>query len=215
MQNRNKRLLFLNSIDPNIQEQKFAHISIHSIPLIKTVEKKFNLSDLNTNTSWVITSRKAAKIVSKIPTPKKIYVVGERTATYFKNALFPKISTAIELAKLIESENEKEVIFICGNQRRIELPKYLENCNIKVKEVVVYNTELIDKTVNLLDYDALAFMSPSSVKAMAKNSGFGNLPCFAIGTTTAKALFENNKKCIISSKPSAVSLIQAAQDFFN
>ena len=61
---------------------------------------------------------------------------------------------------------------------------YLNSIEIEVKEVVVYDTEIIDKNVNLLDYDALAFMSPSSVNAMANKNGFGNLPCFAIGKTT-------------------------------
>ena len=95
------------------------------------------------------------------------------------------------------------------------MPDYLSKLNIKVEEVIVYDTKYLEKTVNLSNYDALAFMSPSSVKAMHDSNGFGGLPSFAIGETTAQSLNKIGEKCIISSSPSIRSIIEAAQDFFN
>ena len=63
--------------------------------------------------------------------------------------------------------------------------------------------------------DGLAFMSPSSVKGMSQNGGFNELPCFAIGTTTAQTLKEYGQQPIISKESSAESIIQTAQAFFN
>ena len=103
---------------------------------------------------------------------------------------------------------------MCGNQRRNELPEYLLNFNIKVNELIIYDTKYLDKIVNLHDYDALAFMSPSSVLAMQKSNGFGGLPCFAIGLTTAKTLNKIGLKCVISDNASVKSIIEAAQNYF-
>ena len=209
-----KKLLFLNTIDKSLINKDFKNIKVFSLPMIKTIARKFVDSDLKSNFPWVITSQNAAKLISKKKLPDKVYTIGEQTAKYFKNSLTPKKSSSIELAKLIVSNNEKEIIYLCGNQRRNELPEYLLNFNIKVNELIIYDTKYLDKIVNLHDYDALAFMSPSSVLAMQKSNGFGGLPCFAIGLTTAKTLNKIGLKCVISDNASVKSIIEAAQDYF-
>ena len=82
-------------------------------------------------------------------------------------------------------------------------------------EQVIYHTQILQKNVDLQSVDALAFMSPSSVDGMVENGGFNNLPCFAIGPTTAQTLIEHGQKPIISTESSAESLIQTAQAYFN
>tara|TARA_B110000003_G_scaffold113822_1_gene116490 strand:- start:19377 stop:20024 length:648 start_codon:yes stop_codon:yes gene_type:complete len=209
-----KRLLFLNSISEELKDYS-NKIESHCIPLIKTSSNKINPKDYDTKMPWVITSQSAAKVITEFPKlSDKIYTVGQRTASHFKDAIFPEINTALELAKLIERNNEKKVVFFCGNKRRDDLPNYLNSIKIEVKEVVVYDTEIIDKNVNLLDYDALAFMSPSSVNAMANKNGFGNLPCFAIGKTTGEALNQHNQNYKLSDEPNAASIIEAVEYFF-
>lgn len=213
MSTKKKRLLFLNSIS----EESISYsnkIEVSSIPLIETFAKKLNLKDLNKNIPWIITSQSAARLIKKLPViSQKIYVVGKKTASHFKNAIYPKKNTALELAKLIELNQEKKVIFLCGDKRRDDLPNYLKSVKIELQEVVVYQSKIIDKNVNLYDYDALAFMSPSTVYAMAKNNGFGSLPCFAIGETTGEALNKHGQVYKISEEPNAVSLIKAAEHF--
>ncbi len=209
-----KKLLFLNTIDKSLINKNFKNIKVFSLPMIKTITRKFVDSDLKSNFPWVITSQNAAKLISKKKLPDKVYTIGEQTAKYFKNSLTPKKSSSIELAKLIVSNNEKEIIYLCGNQRRNELPEYLLNFNIKVNELIIYDTKYLDKIVNLHDYDALAFMSPSSVLAMQKSNGFGGLPCFAIGLTTAKTLNKIGLKCVISDNASVKGIIETAQNYF-
>lgn len=207
-----KRLLFLNSITEELITSSES-LEVSSIPLIKTTPKKIDF-DFDINLPWVITSQSAAKIVKKFPKiSTKVYVVGQRTASHFNGAISPKISTSLELAKLIKKNKEKKVIFFCGNKRRDDLPNYLNLANIEVKEVVIYDTKIIDKNVNLYDYDGLAFMSPSAVNAMAKKNGFGNLKCFAIGKTTGEALNQHGQNYKLSDEPNAASLIKAAEYF--
>jgi uroporphyrinogen-III synthase len=213
MRLKKKRLLFLNSIAQELITYSES-IEVFSIPLIRTIPKKVNFKNYDTNLPWVITSQSAAKIINEFPKiSTKIYCVGQRTASYFKNPIYPEINTALELAKLIEQNKEKSVVFFCGNKRRDDLPKYLNSIKIEVKEVIVYDTKIIDKNVNLHDYDALAFMSPSSVNAMANKNGFGELTCFAIGKTTGEALSQHNQKYKLSEEPNAASIIDAAEYF--
>lgn len=209
-----KRLLFLNSISEELKNHS-DKIETYCIPLIETNSKKLNPKDYEINLPWVISSQSAAKIIKEFPElSNKIYAVGKKTASHFKSAIYPKINTALELAKLIELNKEKKVIFFCGNKRRDDLPNYLKSIKIDLKEVVVYDTKILDKNVNLLDYDALAFMSPSSVNAMANRNGFGHLPCFAIGKTTGEALSQHNQDYKLSDEPNAASIIKAAEYFF-
>jgi uroporphyrinogen-III synthase len=208
-----KRLLFLNSIAEELITYSES-LEVFSIPLIKTTPKKVDFINYDINLPWVITSQSAAKIIKESPkVSTKIYAVGQKTASHFKGAIFPTISNSLELAKLIKKNKEKKVLFFCGNKRREDLPNYLNLANIEVKEVVVYDTEIIDKNVNLHDYDGLAFMSPSAVNAMAKKNGFGNLKCFAIGKTTGEALSLHGQNYKLSDEPNAVSLIKAAEYF--
>ena len=110
---------------------------------------------------------------------------------------------------------KKKFFLSVGEQRRDELPQLLKKANIKLKEAVVYRTEFLQKNLNLQCIDGLAFMSPSSVISITQNGGFNNLPCFAIGPTTAQKLIEHGQEPIVSKKPSAESIVQAAKAYFN
>ena len=219
MKNTTKQLLFLNDLSAQTLEElnsdKDLQVSCNA--LIRTSELAFKSQELDPNKVWVFTSRKAVDIILKnnIAVSKKIYAIGQKTANLLPSAVIPHISSASELAKLIIEKQEKEVIFICGSRRRDELPKLLRSHSIKVKEVVVYQTENLNKTVNLQSIDGLAFMSPSSVYSLAQNGGFKNLPCFAIGPTTAQALKDEGQKCIISNSTTPQSLVKIAKHYFN
>ena len=212
-----KRLLFLNPISEELVESfnnEHPKLKIECTPLIVTKEMPFDPSKLDTTKPWVFTSQAAVKTVKKHPFSKTVYCVGEKTADSLTNAIRPAISNAKELAKLIIQNNEKEVLFICGNKKKEDLPNTLKRYEIKVNEVVVYETIFLQKSVNLQYIDGLAFMSPSAVHSMNENGGFGNLPCFAIGKTTAHALESLGQKCIISQQTNASSIVQAARQYF-
>ena len=208
-----KHILFLNQVDNESLSNDAFRVSCE--PLIKTMPLDFDSNQWNKNIPWVVTSRTATKLIIKENLPKKIYAIGLKTAKNIPQAIHPKNATAKEVAKLIIENREKEVLFICGEQRREELPQLLKNANIKLTEAIVYRTEIIQKKLNLESVDGLAFMSPSSVVGMVQNGGFNKLPCFAIGTTTAQTLTEHGQTPIISTEPSAESIVQTAQVYFN
>ena len=208
-----KHILFLNQVDTESLSNDNLRVSCQ--PLIKTIPLEFDFDQWDKNIPWVLTSRTAAKLIIKENLPKKIYAIGPKTAKNIPQAKYPKTATAKEVAKMITENEEKEVLFICGKQRRTELPKLLNTANIKITEAVVYRTEILNKELNLHSVDGLAFMSPSSVKGMSENGGFNGLPCFAIGTTTAQTLKEYGQQPIISKKSSAESIILTAQAYFN
>jgi len=208
-----KHILFLNQVDEESLSTDNLRVSCQ--PLIKTIPLEFDSNQLDINIPWVLTSRTAANLIYKEKLPKKIYAIGSKTAKNLPQAIHPKTATAKDVAKLIIENGENEVLFICGKQRRTELAQILKTANIKIKEAVVYRTEILKKELNLQSIDGLAFMSPSSVKGMNENGGFNGLPCFAIGTTTAQTLKEYGQQPIISKKSSAESIILTAQAYFN
>lgn len=207
-----KHILFLNSI----AEHWLANdaLSISCEPLIQTIGIPYNNKYLNTDIPWVFSSKTAVQQLKTDVFPQRIYAVGERTAKLLPHALRPQQATASSLAELIISEGESEVLFICGKQRREELPSLLKKSGIKVHELPVYQTEILQKDVDLKQFDGLVFMSPSAVKGMSLNGGFNKLPCFAIGPTTAQALTELKQKTICSPKSEVETLIQTAQQYF-
>ena len=208
-----KHILFLNQVDNESLSTDDFKVSCE--PLIKTIPLEFDSNKWDKNIPWVVTSRTATKLIIEEKFPRKFYAISSKTAKKIPQAIYPKTATAKEVAKLIIENREKEVLFICGKQRRTELPQLLNAANIKLTEAVVYRTEILQKKLNLQSVDGLAFMSPSSVKGMTQNGGFNGLPCFAIGTTTAQTLTEHGQQPIISKESSAESIIQTAQAYFN
>lgn len=211
--NNPKHILFLNKVDSDALTTTSFIVS--SEPLIRTTTLPFDSSTLNKRIPWVFTSRTASALFQQSDLPERVYAIGIRTAHHIKNALLPSNSTAKALAELIIKNGEQSVLFICGEQRRNDLPKRLNEAQIKVTEEVVYHTQILQKNVDLQSVDALAFTSPSSVVGMAQNGGFNELPCFAIGATTAQTLIEHGQMPIISKESSAESIVQTAQAYFN
>lgn len=211
-----KKIIFLNPISKHLLASlnEDTEIKIECEPLISIQSAKFDPLELDPNIAWVFSSKTAVNMVKEYTFPKTVYCIGEKTAEAIPQAIIPDIPTAESLANLIVSLNEKKVIFICGDKRRDELPNLLKLNTIQVKEVIVYKTKNIKKSVNLQGIDGLAFMSPSAVYSMNENGGFGELPCFAIGPTTAQALESLGQNFIISKQSNAKSIVNAARQYF-
>ena len=111
----------------------------------------------------------------------------------------------------------KEVYFICGKQRRDELPGILQQHNITVHELVVYENAATPEKLDAAAYDGIFFFSPSAVQSFfSVNILPAATVCFAIGETTAATLRTvANNKIIISGSPSAYALLAAATAYFN
>ncbi|GEP91954.1 uroporphyrinogen-III synthase [Chitinophaga terrae (ex Kim and Jung 2007)] len=118
--------------------------------------------------------------------------------------------------KILALPQIREVNFFCGSQRRDELPGILTAGGIKVNEYVIYENIPVP-TVAGSEYDGILFFSPSAVKSFfSANRIPPATVCFAIGSTTARALEEHTDNKIISSTyTSEESMVQTAIFYFN
>lgn len=151
-----------------------------------------------------------------VPDDAPVYAVGEKTAEVLKEAGFDAIvpeqhdgtGLAHKIADdFLNNKNLKDatVLHFCGDMRRDEFRQFLEDSEIKVRDMVVYKTIL--KNMNLPDkvFDGILFYSPSAVQAFRESGGFikSSIPeLFAIGPTTGEELsVESGKHVNISPKP--------------
>jgi uroporphyrinogen-III synthase len=151
-----------------------------------------------------------------------IYCMGHKTkqlvAAYFgEAAITDTADNASELAdRIIENEEPEEIIFFCGNQRREELPVKLRSHGISVNEIIVYETVVIEHTVDKV-YEGILFFSPSAVESFfSKNTLPEHTVLFAIGNTTAKTIHKHcNNRIMISDHPGKDELIEQAIAYFS
>lgn len=126
-------------------------------------------------------------------------------------------ANAASLAQEIIRNGEKgPLVFFCGDKRRDELPDLLQQHNIMLEELIVYETTETPALAGQ-EYDGILFLSPSAVKSFFS---VNNLPqhtvCFSIGPTTARALQEHTgNKIITSTSPSMEQLVKTTIFYFN
>jgi len=116
--------------------------------------------------------------------------------------------------KLIEAK-VTSVVFFCGNIHRDELPEKLKASNIKVEEIIVYETTLTPAALNE-PFDAILFFSPSAVDSFLINNRVAdNTICFCIGHTTSNHLASKTKATIhIAATPSQEKLIDQLINYY-
>ena len=168
----------------------------------------------------VFTSMNAVKAVTDMldqQVPEwRIYCIGHKTqelvSDYFgAQAIAATADHAMALADAIIEDSPEEVFFFCGNNRRDELPHQLQEHNIVVNEITVYQTRLLPHKVDKA-YDAVVFFSPSAVDSFFK---LNKLPehtvVYAIGNTTKAAV---KKYCsnpvVVGDSPDKEALIRKA-----
>lgn len=234
MKDKNINVLSTRPLDEVlVKKAQERQISIDSISFIKTenIINSYISEEVKALAAQAIiavfTSMNGAQAVIKILAkdalqPKwKIYCTGAATQSLLREYFTAvEISgtgkNATELSETIISDNVKKVIFFCGDQRRDELPEHLQQNNIEVKEIVVYETKQIPIKIEK-EYNAILFYSPSAVKSFfSVNSISANAVLFSIGNTTAEEIKKNcNNKIIVSDFPAKDKLIEEATAYFD
>ena len=152
----------------------------------------------------------------------RIYCIGATTSKlvqkYFgEESIAGTASNAAELADLIANESDfNEVVFFCGDRRRDELPDILRSNNIKVNEIMVYQTIAVPHKIER-QYDGILFFSPSAAESFFRANKLPETTLlFSIGNTTAGEIkkFSNNK-IFISDKPGKENLVKKMIDFYS
>lgn len=170
--------------------------------------------------SIVITSMNAAELVlaelkEKAVKPQwYIYTLAGITKDILTEYFHPDLiagtaRNASLLADKIIDDNREQVIFFCGNIRRDELPEKLQNQNIHVEEVIVYETTLTPHTISE-DYAGIMFFSPSAVESFFSNNKIAfDTTLFAIGDTTCQKIKQYvENRVIISETPNKDQMVQ-------
>jgi uroporphyrinogen-III synthase len=202
-------------------------ISFIEIQPVRSVEIQQEIENAFLRASTVVfTSMNAVEIVAAEQDGQQpdwnIYCVGnatrEKAEKYFgEDKIVGSANSAAELGELIVEEGiYNEVIFFCGDQRRDDLPAILNNHQIDVNEIVVYETIDLPKKIDK-SYNGILFFSPSAVISFFKN----NKPpaqtvLFAIGNTTAAEIkkFSGNK-IIIADEPGKENLLNKTIEYFS
>ena len=90
--------------------------------------------------------------------------------------------------KIIDGNNNDELVFFCGDQRLDDLPQIVRKHSLQINEVIVYNTIYTPHVINK-NYDGILFFSPSAVHSFfIENTITTDVILFAIGKTTADAI---------------------------
>lgn len=120
------------------------------------------------------------------------------------------------LAEVILADDVREVVFFCGDKRMDTLPSLLQNEEVVVYEVVVYETAETPVKVTM-EYDGILFFSPSGASSFfSLNTLSPHTALFAVGNTTAKAVIAHSgKNVVISETPSKEEVIETAMQYFN
>lgn len=173
---------------------------------------------INEKAVAVFTSSNALRSLAPLLTNQQpgwtVFCLGNTTCELARSIFGPGLirqtaTNAASLAKRIVAEKEiKEVIFFCGNLRRNDLPDMLHKNNIRVKEITVYQTALVQKTIDKA-YEAVLFFSPSAAESFfSANSLPAKTIVFVIGNTTAeKVRASTNNMVVVSDEPDKLYLI--------
>jgi len=143
------------------------------------------------------------------------FCVGQKTKTLLEEKGLKVIKMAknsSELGEFIGKNDKNEVFhYICGEQRRDELPSVLENSKISFLELKTYKTVLKPKKFDQ-KWDGILFFSPSSVASyytLNKSDRF-EPTLFCIGETTAEAARNYSTKIEVAEETSVESVIENA-----
>ena len=214
--------------DIKIDFRPFIHIEPVSI---KDFRKQ--KVDILNHSAVIFTSRNAVdhffnickQLKIEMPADMKYFCISDQTAYYLqkyivirKRKIFTGSKTAQDLIEILKKHKNEKYIFPCSNIRKNDIPDFLTQNGYNFTEAVIYNTVASDLSdLAHVDYDVIAFFSPSGI-----NSLFVNFPEFkqnktriaAFGPTTAKAVKDAGLSLDIQAPmPNAPSMTGALEEY--
>ena len=232
MTKNNKRILFtrtLNTDQIDFGLKLNCHIDHHAfirIDLCSLNTEDLEIINSGQYPNWIFTSQNAVRSLQanqaqiQLNKMERCFAVGEQTADQLSeiglSALVPKRHNSEELSELLKDYSSESFLYFTGNLRQKTLIHFFEDHESPYKEIKVYDTLLIQPEIDLEDYDAICFCSPSAVHSFFKNyQPKNNQPCFAIGNTTAVALVDYSDYVMLAEQTNVFSLIQSCHQYLN
>jgi len=205
-------------------------IHVDGVPAKDFRKEKINLAE---HTSVIFMSRNAAdhyfrmaeEMRFEVPSEMKYFCNSESTALYLqkyiqfrKRKIFFSKQNGLELMELFKKHPDEKYIFPCSDVHKEDLPSRMRDLGYKVTEAVMYKTVIsnISDLANV-NYDIIAFFSPSGVKSL-----YFNFPDFkqnqtriaAFGNTTVEAVGEAGLHLDIKAPtPQAPSMTMAIEEY--
>jgi uroporphyrinogen-III synthase len=163
--------------------------------------------DILNHSAIIFTSRNAvdhlfnlaSQMKVEMPADMKYFCISEQTSNYLqkyivirKRKIFTGSKTAMDLIEILKKHKNEKFLFPCSNIRKNDIPNFLNENEYDFSEAVIYRTIASDLSdLAEVNYDVIAFFSPSGIKSL-----FHNFPDFeqnktriaAFGPTTAKAV---------------------------
>lgn len=197
--------------------------------------KEFRKQKINIlqHTAIIFTSRNAVKhffalckdLRVEVPADMKYFCVSDQTAYYLqkfitvrKRKIFTGQRTVSDLFDLIKKHKKEKFLFPCSNIRKDDLPQFMKENKYTLQEMVLYRTVASDLSdLSDVNYDVLAFYSPSGIHSLLEN-----FPDFkqngtriaAFGPTTAKAVADAGLVLDIQAPmPNAPSMTGALESY--
>tara|TARA_B100001029_G_C14965773_1_gene397201 strand:- start:19 stop:768 length:750 start_codon:yes stop_codon:yes gene_type:complete len=175
---------------PFLDLQKRRRLKIDFIPFIHvkgaTVKEiRLQKIDLTKFSAIILTSRYAVdhyfriceKMRFKVPDSMKYFCQSEVVALYLQNhvvyrkrKIYVGIRAFKDLCPLIDKHKNETFLLPTTDKLKPEVPKLLDELNIKWKQSVFYKTVISDLS-HLADvtYDVLVFFSPSGIESLLHN----------------------------------------------
>ncbi len=202
-----QRLRFQNV---KAESSDFLRISLNRIPKPLLKQKHDNV---------IITSQNAVEAIAAIM-PKEqlqfgnIYCVGRRTKKLVE-AKIGKVrhseNNAEALAEyLVEYMEGSEATYFCGESRLDQLPEILEKNQIKLHEIVSYQTVLDSDKIDE-GIEGILFFSPSTVESyLLKNKA--DKVAYCIGETTAEVARKHFEDVRVAKTPTVEGVIDLVNE---
>lgn len=181
-------------------------IKVEEVSFKEFRKEKIEILD---HTAIILTSRNAVdhffnictegKI--EVPADMKYFCINEQTSNYLqkyivirKRKIFTGQRTELDLLDVLKKHPKEKYLFPCSEQRKDLIPNFLKENEYTFNEAVIYRTVSADLSdLAEINYDVIAFFSPSGITSLLKN-----FPTFqqngtriaAFGPTTQKAVLD-------------------------
>ena len=142
----------------------------------------------------------------------------QKYVQYRKRKVFIGKQTTAELLEVIKKHKDENFFYPCTDVHTDEIPVFLRKSGFNISEAVLYRTVCSDLSdLAEVNYDMIAFFSPSGIKSLFKNfPDFkqNNTRIATFGPTTAKAVIDAGLVINIQApSPQAPSMTMAIEEY--
>lgn len=212
-----EKILFTKNLSED-QIDRLSKLDIVCSPLFNYIPiKDVDLPEMDRIRTVIFTSARAVTVASdkfdleKLVKNRTIYAVGQKTADAIKDkAGVESVIGSAGAESMLSGYDGGDALFLCGRDRMDSVEKTFQTLDIPLSVVELYFAEKSKFSVDIEQFDAIAFFSPSGVKSCRERSSLEEKVIFAIGSSTAKEIGDG---AIVADYPSVDSVIDKILEY--